>query len=143
MAVQKNNYSPVTNIQPFLMFVRKSADSDFIILGDEPPSRNAQITTTIDREIVWLKVETDYRVTVLASTPNNITPVAPDFNNWSQSKVMIKAGEVFVAEYPDATMNDAARLSLTGFQMGTLDSIYILINRRLNTITICQTQPTA
>ena len=137
MAVFKNNYTNQQNLQvnPFLVKIQDDPSVNGIIIIDVDPSYESTTQATIQRNEVWIKVIADYNVTVLSTAPDNINQIG-QHSNLDQCLVKVKAGEIFVTKHSTAPQADTNQTNITGYQLGTMDTIYIKLDRRANTVTV-------
>lgn len=132
MAITKSTYSNSTVISPFLVKVSKNANTNIVIIVDETPEYTR---ASVDQNVVWIKVEADYRLTVLNSAPGGATSLGVH-NNLSSSLVKIKGGEVFVTAHASTPQADNNQTAVTGYAFGTFDKVYLKIDRVNDTITV-------
>jgi hypothetical protein len=129
MAVFKNEYSLAQKIGPYYLkgkrYVNAQNDIEGIIIDDWTPNLTSSISTTVIRPVIWLKMESDYRVTVLANAPQNPTPIGT--HPFAASQMFLKGGELFVVDYADSNLDEAQRNNVTGYQFGSQDALYVKI----------------
>jgi hypothetical protein len=128
MAYVKNSHPTTHPIDPHYLKINKTINTDGVegvIIVDilnlaTPPAS----TTTVFAPVVWLKIENDYKITVLSKAPVNgleELTTAP----FSVTILNQKAGEIFVVQHTSDTY--AERASVEGVQFGTTDVVFAKI----------------
>jgi hypothetical protein len=133
MSVIKNTYATSLSIQPYLIRVKKNHDAQESIIIDDDGAINMTIS---EQTIVWLKVETDCNITVLANAPFGVSAFTPSHSNLDKTLILIKAAETFVVEHSELPLSTDTRTAVTGYQQGATDTIFIKIDHSDNTTSI-------
>jgi hypothetical protein len=133
MSVILNTYSTSLSIQPYLVRVKKNPEAQESIIIDDEVIINMTVS---EQEIVWLRVETDCKITVLSEAPSGVSAFTPSHSNFDKTLVLIKAAETFVVEHSGTPLTPDTRSAITGYQQGAMDILYIKIDHTANTITI-------
>lgn len=133
MAIIKNTYDTSLSIQPYLVRVKKNLDvQESVIINDDEV-----INMTIsEQNTVWLKVQTDCNITVLAQAPSGVTPFAASHEGFAKTLILIKAAETFVVEHSGYPLTPDTRTAVTGYQHGANDTLFIKIDHASDTTTI-------
>lgn len=132
MSVIRNTYGTSVSIQPYLVRVKKNLDLQESIIIDDDQVVSMVVTQTE----VWLKVETDCKITVLSEAPSGVSAFTPSHSNFDKTLVLIKAAETFVVEHSGTPFTPDTRSAVTGYQQGAMDILYIKIDHTANTTTI-------
>lgn len=133
MSVIRNTYGTTLSIQPYLIRVNKNLDLQESIIIDDDGSVSMAIS---DQAVVWLKVETDCKVTVLSEAPSGVSAFTPSHSNLDKTLIFIKAAETFVVEHSGTPLTPDTKSAVTGYQQGAMDILYIKIDHTANTTTI-------
>lgn len=128
MAVIINLYDRSTQIVPFLVQIEKDTANSHIIIIDIATDYSTSIRANVDNDVVWIKVETGHSLTVLGSTPGNVTKIGTHLL-LNKTLAKIKAGEAFITEHSATPPSDGNQNAVTGYQFGTYDVVYLRIDR--------------
>lgn len=133
MSIIKNTYSTSLSIQPYLVRVKKNLDAqESVIIEDDV----VMSMTISEQTTIWLKVETDCNITVLANAPFGVSAFTPSHEGLDKTLILIKAAETFVVEHNEFPLTTDTRTAVTGYQQGATDTIFIKIDHSDNTTTI-------
>lgn len=133
MSVIRNTYGTTLSIQPYLIRVNKNLDLQESVIIDDDVVTNMTVS---NQAVVWLKVETDCKITVLSEAPSGVSAFTPSHSNFDKTLVLIKAAETFVVEHSGTPLTPDTRSAVTGYQQGAMDILYIKIDHTANTTTI-------
>lgn len=133
MSVIRNTYATSLNVQPYYVRIEKNPSAqESIIIDDDTVIQ----MTVSNREVVWIKVETDCLLTVLSSEPSDIHAFSPNHSDFDKTLIRVKSAETFIIRHSGLPMTNANRTDITGYQIGANDVIYIKIDHAANTTTI-------
>lgn len=141
MAITKNTYQTNHAINPYYVrIVEDSNRTDFVIIDDWTTGGFAgNLNVQASGATIWIKIEANCQVTVLASAPSSVTAFTPAHSEWSLTRIYIVSGETFVVHYSGTPMDDATnRDAVTGYQMNASDVLYIKIDHSADTVTAYQ-----
>ena len=139
MAVTRNVYDPNLIINPPFIRIEKSAGTaEFIIIQDEVVELTGpQMRMEIRKPMAWFRVEPDLLLTPFNKTPQNLSPVPPNYPKWDLIRLILKENELFVIEYSGTPMDENHRNAVTGYQMSApTDRIFVQIDQTTNVINL-------
>ena len=139
MAVTVNNYSTLHVISPYYLNVERSAASSDIIIITDVVNNNepGEMHNETKGGDIWLEVLANGSLSILTAKPNYGDALKSPVQYLDKMRVRVKNGELFLVEYNNAAKIDATqRTAVTGFQMGSGDKVYVLINTTNNEITV-------
>ena len=133
MSVIRNTYATSLNVQPYFVRIEKNlAQEEEIIIEDDSVISMA----VSDRQVVWIKVETDCQLTVLSGQPSGVTAFSPNHSDLDKTLIRVKSAETFIIRHSATPMDTSNRTNITGYQIGATDIMYIKIDHAANTTTI-------
>ncbi|MCB9307612.1 MAG: hypothetical protein H6565_13540 [Lewinellaceae bacterium] len=134
MSVVENNYQTPQTLSPRYLKIEYDPTNDIIIIDDVGITSGIEVHYEIDRDEVWIKVNTGFELTIIDSEPSSLSSLASDLEKWSEKRLFVQTDEVILIEYDsDARTTQTA---VTGYEFGSGDTIYIKIDRDEDTVSI-------
>lgn len=136
MAINQTNHPAGLEIDPRYQKIEKDPGTNIIIIDDVIDPGVSEAHTEVNRTVAWLKIETDYQVSVLAGEPSGLNELN-SHHPWNRLRLFATDNETFVVEYAALPMNHANQQSVTGYQLGSpSDALYVKIDQNTNMITL-------
>ncbi len=138
MSIVKNTYSSNQSISPYNLNIKKDPETNESIIVDDDILENQehQVSNSAAGNLVWLKVQSDFVLTILSIAPGNVTAFSPSHSDFDKTIIKIKSGELFIIKHSGTPMNSGNQSEVTGYQFGTFDNVYIKIDHTNNNVTI-------
>lgn len=136
MAITQNNPGASYSVAPHYQKIEQDPSTGIIIIDDIIDGGITESHTEVNRSVAWLKIETNYQVSVLSAGPSGLNELN-SHHPWNRLRLFATDNETFVVEYAALPMNHANQQSVTGYLLGSpSDALYVKIDQNTNMITL-------
>lgn len=136
MAISKNIYPGGQQVSPRYQKIEQDGSTGFIIIDDTVAPGISEAHTEVNRGVVWLKIEANYQVSVLAAEPSGLQPLG-SHEPWNRLRLFVKANETFVIQYSGLPKGADTQHAVASYLLsGPTDRLYVKIDQGANTLTL-------